>query len=75
MFMDVNMINNYEVVLGTGKTTSMALSTMYDFYIVDRASWLADMRRIPRKLKKRMFKNIRIKSLYKELKGKGNKDE
>lgn len=73
MFMDVNMLNNYEVVLGTGKTTSMALSTMYDFYIVDKASWLASMKRIPRKLKKEMFKNIRIKSLYKQFK-KGNQD-
>lgn len=59
----------------TDKTTSMALSTMYDFYLVDRASWLAGMKRIPRKLKKRMFKNIKIKSLYKEFKKKGNKDE
>lgn len=65
------MINNYEVFLGTGKSTSMALSTVYDFYIVDRASWLAGMKRIPRKLKKEMFKNIRIKSLYKQFK-KGN---
>ena len=62
------MVNNYEVLLGTGKTTSMALSTMYDFYIVDTASWLAGMKRIPRKLKKEIFKNIRIKSLYKQFK-------
>lgn len=65
------MINNCTVVLGTDKTTSMALNTMYDFYIVDRASWLVEMKRIPRKLKKRMFKNYRIKNLYKQFK-KGN---
>lgn len=62
------MINNCTIALGTGKTTSMALSTMYDFYIVDRASWLASMIRIPRKLKKRMFKNYRIKNLCKQFK-------
>lgn len=67
------MLNNYEVCLGTGKSTSMALSTMYDFYIVDRASWLVGMKRIPRKLKKEIFKNIRIKSLYKQFR-KGNQD-
>ena len=62
------MVNNYTIALGTGKSTLMALSTMYDFYIVDKASWLASMTRVPRKLKKRMFKNVRIKSLYKEFK-------
>lgn len=59
-------------LIGTGKTCSIAISTMYDFYIVDRASWLASMGRIPRKLKKNMFKNYRIKNLYKKLKRKGN---
>lgn len=63
------MTNNYEVFLGTGKTTSMALAGIYDFYIVYKATWLAGMKRIPRKLKKEMFKDIRIKkTCYKEFK-------
>lgn len=66
----MSMINKYEAFLGTGKSTLMTSATMYALYIMGRAFWLSDMKRIPRKLKKRMFKNVRIKSLYKEFRRK-----
>ena len=46
-----------------GKTTSTTIALAYQVYIKIAVYKLAQMRRIPRKLKKRYFKNPRIRSL------------
>lgn len=58
----------HDVLLGSGKTTTITLQQMYQIYVITKALQLVNMERIPRKVKKAYFKNKDIVKAYKELK-------
>ena len=62
-------LQNYTISsIRCGKTTSTTIALAYQAYIKIAAHKLARMRRIPRKLKKKYFKNPRIRSLMQDYK-------
>lgn len=62
-------LQNYTISpIRCGKTTSTTIALAYQVYIKIAVYRLARMRRIPRKLKKRYFKNPHIRSLMHDYK-------
>ena len=63
--------DNIEIALavGCGKTYMNSIVTLYEVYCREIGCKLAEMKRIPRKLKKKFKKNDNIWAIYKEVKG------
>ena len=63
--------SDYSVVTfarGTGKTTCFTMAKLYEAYVLDTATKLSKMKRIPRKMKKQYKKNKNIWTMYKRMK-------
>ena len=54
------------VAIGSGKSTSACLYTMYDVYVEIKATELSKYKRVPRRLKKTL--DSRVRNRIKELK-------
>lgn len=67
--MNQGSLTNEDIIfLGSGKTTYLTLETIYKIHTYIKASELADMPRIPRKMKKKYLKNKYILKEYKAIK-------